>query len=219
MTTRQSVVSACVYANNGSLTFKIRHMSKTHSLFALILTFSFTSSLAQADSAYHAQLEANKQLALDFYNDLWNTNNTDKYELYMAETYVAHDIGDRKGITEPAIEQKNIADFFWANGDLKFTLDYQIAEGDLVATRWLWNYEPKTIFGKVLLGSTEIPIINVFRIVDGKIVELWNHRHDIDTSQTLRFTLQGLLIGLLIALIPTVIAIRLKRKLKRATTA
>lgn len=194
---------------------------KNHILFApLIFIFLFSASFlhSQKDSAYLAQLETNKKLALGFYHDLWGSNNTDQYAKYMADTYVAHDIGDRKGVTEPAIEQKKIADFFWENGDMEFTLDYQVAEGDLVATRWFGDYKPKTLLGKVFFGSKRIPIINVFRFKDGKIVELWNHRHDIDTPQTLKFTLQGLLIGLLIALIPLIWAIRLRRKLKRSTS-
>jgi len=160
--------------------------------------------------------ERNKELATGFYNDLWFTNNTDNYKKYMADTYVAHDIGDRKGVTEPAIEQKITADRFWENGRWDSKINYQIAEGDLVATRWEATYIPETLLGKVMYGSGTIPIINVFRFnEEGKIVELWNHRHDIDTNQTMKFTIKGLLIGLLIALIPTFIAFRLKRKLKR----
>jgi hypothetical protein len=41
------------------------------------------------------------------------------------------------------------------------------------------------------------PIINVFRFEDGKIVEVWNHRHDIDSFQTIRFKARGLAVGLL----------------------
>jgi len=86
-----------------------------------------------------------------------------------------------------------------------------------VATRWEATYKPSTFLGKVMYGAGTIPIINVFRINDeGKIVEIWNHRHDIDTPQTMKYTIQGLLIGLLIALFPTVIAFRLKRRLKAA---
>ncbi len=159
--------------------------------------------------------ERNKEIARNFYRDLWFTNNTDKYLDYVAEEYVVHDIGDRKDVTEQAIEQKNVADLFWNNGTWDSKINYQIAEGDLVATRWEATYEPNTLLGKVAFGAGTIPIINVFRMNDeGKIVEIWNHRHDIDTGQTLRFTIKGLLIGLLIALIPTVIAIRLKRRLK-----
>jgi predicted SnoaL-like aldol condensation-catalyzing enzyme len=162
-----------------------------------------------------SQIETNKEIARNFYQDLWFTNNTTKYAAYVADEYVVHDTWDRKGVTEPAIEQKNIADMFWENGELSGKIDYQVAEGDLVATRWHGSLKPKTLFGRVL-AMENLAIINVFRIKDGKIVEIWNHRHDIETNQTLKFVIQGLLIGLLIALIPTVIAFRLRKKLRSA---
>lgn len=175
-----------------------------------------TNTYSQKDSlSANNRLDRNKEIARDFYQDLWFTDNTDKYIEYVADEYVVHDIGDRKGVTEPAIEQKIIADRFWDNGTWDSKINYQIAEGDLVATRWEATYNPSTFLGKAVFGSGTIPIINVFRVnEEGKIVEIWNHRHDIDTPQTMRFTAKGLLIGLLIALIPTIIAFRLKRKLK-----
>jgi len=166
-----------------------------------------------------AQLEANKLVAMGFYQNLWATNNTDRYSDYVADRYVVHDIGDRKGVTEPAIEQKLIADQFWQGGEMDFELDYQIAEGDLVATRWTWHYEPETLLSRFMFGSTSIPIINVFRIEDGRIVEVWNHRHDIDTRMTNIFLFQGLVVGLLIALIPTVMVFRMRGRLKRLEAA
>jgi len=175
-----------------------------------------TSQPVGAQGLDAARLEENKRLARAFYEDLWFSRNTDKYQDYVAETYVVHDTGDRKGVTEPAVEQKNIADFFWANGELSGVIDYQIAEGDLVATRWRARLEPRTLLGRILLAEGELPIINVFRFRDGKIVEIWNHRHDIDTGQTLRFTLQGLAVGLGIALLPTAYALVLRRRLRRA---
>ncbi|QLE01729.1 ester cyclase [Galbibacter sp. BG1] len=183
-------------------------------LFLFLNCFGLASSQnAPYDSI--SQIEKNKKLVKGFYEDLWATDNTQNYSKYLADEYVVHDIGERKNVTEPAIEQKIIADRFWDNGTNKVTIDYQIAEGDLVATRWHMAYQPESFFGKVLFGSGSIPIINVFRIQNGKIVEIWNHRHDIDTNQTLRFTLKGLLIGLLIALIPTIWAFRMQKKLKR----
>ena len=182
-------------------------------LFFLILT-SQINGFGQQDSLdLKSKLEANKEIARNFYQDLWFTNNTDKYIDYVANEYVVHDIFDRKGVTEPAIEQKHIADMFWDQGTLSGKIDYQIAEGDLVATRWNASFKPNTFIGKIY-GMEELAIINVFRIKDGKIVEIWNHRHDIETNQTMRFVFQGLIIGLLIALIPTFIAFRLRRKLK-----
>jgi predicted SnoaL-like aldol condensation-catalyzing enzyme len=181
------------------------------SLLLFFLIINATLIHAQVD----ADLEENKKIAKRFYDDLWFTNNTDNYHLYVSDVYTVHDIGDRKGVVEPAIKQKKIADFFWSHGAIKPVYDFQIAEGDLVATRWIAFFEPETLFGKIFIGKEPVPIINVLRIKDGKIVEFWNHRHDIVTPQTLRFTAKGLVIGLIIALIPTIYAFRLRRKLKR----
>ena len=97
-------------------------------------------------------------------------------------------------------------------------IDFQIAENALVMTRWQWDYQPSTWLMSLAMigGRNPIPVVNVFRFADGKIVEIWNHRHDIDTGQTLRFTLQGLAIGLGIALLPTVYAVVLRRRLRSA---
>jgi len=172
---------------------------------------------AQNDSASldRTQEEINKEIARNFYEDLWFNNKTENYIKYVADEYVAHDIGDRKGIIEPAIEQKEIADMFWNEGTLSGKIDYQIADGDLVATRWHSRFEGNTLKGK-LFEMDDLPIINVFRFKDGKIVELWNHRHDIDINQTLMFTMKGLLIGLIIALIPTFFAFRYKKRWKKS---
>ncbi|WP_411768510.1 ester cyclase [Winogradskyella sp. A3E31] len=188
---------------------------KTIIQFFVILICTSIYCFSQTDSIQKITEERNKQLARNFYEDLWFNNRTDNYSKYMAEEYVAHDIGDRKDLVEPAIEQKYIADRFWNDGEMSGRIDYQIADGDLVATRWLWSMEGNSMMGK-LYETKNLPIINVFRFNDdGKIVEVWNHRHDIDTNQTLRFTIKGLLIGLLIALIPTIIAFRYKRRLKK----
>jgi len=187
-------------------------MKRTLLLF-LILTSQIDVYSQQDNIQLQSQLEINKEIARGFYQDLWFTNNTEKYTDYVADEYVVHDIFERKGVTELAIEQKNIADMFWKKGELHGEIDYQIAEGDLVATRLHVSLKPNTLFGKVF-EMEKLAIINVFRIKDGKIVEIWNHRHDIETNQTLRFVIKGLLIGLLIALIPTFIAFRLRRKLR-----
>ena len=156
----------------------------------------------------------NKAVARAFYEDLWFSNNTRKYSDYVAAQYIAHDIGDRKGVAEPAIEQKHIADFFWTHGDMDGSIDFQLADGDLVATRWTWRYSPKTWLGRVLHGRDDLPIINVFRFEHGKIVELWNHRHDIDTGMPIQFTLKGLLLGLAFGLVPLGWALTLRRRLR-----
>lgn len=190
-------------------------MLKTLSFLLILTSLTESSLLAQQTDSTRTREEINKEIALNFYRDLWDTNNTDRYSEYMADEYIANDIFERKGVMEPAIEQKIIADRFWENGEMDFTLDYQVAEGDLVATRWYWDYKPETLLGKIMYGDTRIAIINVLRLEDGKIVELWNHRHDIETNMTMMFTLKGLGIGLLLALIPSILAIRFGLRLKR----
>ncbi|MEM9403823.1 MAG: nuclear transport factor 2 family protein, partial [Pseudomonadota bacterium] len=181
----------------------------------LLCLLVFSEGLADASSPDTE--EQNKALARAFYEDLWFSKDTDRYDDYVADTYVIHDIGEDKGLTEAAKEQKEIADFFWANGNMSGEIDFQIADGDLVATRWRWQYEPTTFLGGLLKGRDDLPIINVFRFEDGKIVEIWNHRHDIDTGMTLRFTAKGFIYGSLVALIPLAWAISLRRRLRHSS--
>ena len=136
-------------------------------------------------SAEESVEERNKRLSREFYENLWFANNTDAYADYVAETYVVHDVGDRKNVTESAIAQKEIADLFHGFGNLTGEMVYQIAEGDMVANRWLISLDPNE--RAQAMGMTpvdNVPIINVFRFDEaGKIVEIWNHRHDVDLPQ------------------------------------
>lgn len=186
---------------------KLSHLSFAFIIFLISVSPAASQSSSAAQSrTLPEQLSAdslekrNKEIAKRFYQDLWFSKNTDRYNEYVAEEYVAHDIGVRKNITEPAIEQKRIADFLHSQGKMTGRIDYQIAEGDLVATRWQWEMEPTTILFRIMGGNRQIPIINVFRFKDGKIVEIWNHRHDIDAFHGNILFVKGLGIGLLIAL-------------------
>ncbi|MEM9315152.1 MAG: nuclear transport factor 2 family protein [Pseudomonadota bacterium] len=162
----------------------------------LMFFFQAAASSAQPDPGSDAIERRNKAIATDFYESLWFSNNTDRYADFFHDDYVVHDTGERKGVTEPAIEQKLIADFFHENGVMTGEVDYQIADGDLVATRWSWRFEPTSLMFKAMGGRNEIPIINVFRFdSEGKIVEIWNHRHDIDTGAANVKLLKGLAIG------------------------
>lgn len=174
------------------------------------------SALNNGQTAFDSLEQKNKELARAFYEDLWFSKNTDRYKEYIADEYVVHDIGDRKNVTEPAIEQKGIADFLHSQGEMTGSIDYQIAEGDLVATRWQWKMEPTSILFRIMGGSRQVPIINVFRFQDGKIVEIWNHRHDIDAFHGNIPFIKGLGIGLLFALFGWGIAFFQWRKKKAA---
>jgi len=78
-------------------------MKRTLLLF-LLLTLQIDVFSQQDGLNLKSQIETNKEIARNFYQDLWFTNNTEKYKNYVADEYVVHDIFERKGLTEPAIE-------------------------------------------------------------------------------------------------------------------
>lgn len=203
-------------------------MSICHAVVAFVLLASAGTVLAQdppdpvspappaSAAAGESLQERNKAIARAFYQDLWFSDNTDRYHHYVAPTYVVHDIGDDKNLTEPAIKQKEIADFLHANGTMGGSIDFQIAEGDLVATRWQWRFQPTSLMFRLLGGREQIPIVNVLRFRDGKIVEFWNHRHDIDTARgNLPFAI-GFGFGALLVLLVWAVTALVRRRRRRA---
>lgn len=162
--------------------------------------------------------EANKAIARRFYENVWFANNPEVVNELVAPEYVVHDIGGLEGVREPASAQAGIADFFWQNGTMGGRIDFQIAQGDLVATRWQWEYAPRAWWMKATMlgGRSPIPVINVFRIQDGRIVEIWNHRHDIDIGFRANVLLaKGFLSGLAFALVASL----LRRMWRRRTAS
>ncbi len=145
-----------------------------------VMMTALLSSTVVGDDADIA--ERNKAIARAFYENLWFSDNTDRYVEYVADTYVVHDIGPNKGLVETAVTQKEIADRFHGFGKLSGEIDYQIAEGDKVATRWFISLEPNEAAKEVGMTAVDgVAIINVFRFDEaGKIVEIWNHRHDVE---------------------------------------
>ena len=175
--------------------------------------------LAQVSASAQSE-EVNKALARRFYEEVWFSRNPAAVDELVAPEYVVHDIGDRKAVREPASEQKRIADLFWQNGEMSGRIDFQIAEGDLVATRWQWDYRPQRPLMKLTMigGRNPIPIINIFRFKDGKIVEIWNHRHDIDVGFAANILrVQGFAAGVLSALLAA-FGIRIRRRRRRGRT-
>jgi hypothetical protein len=65
-------------------------------------------------------------------------------------------------------------------------------------------------------GRNPIPIVNVFRFKDGKIVEIWNHRHDIDVGFASNFLrAQGFAVGVLSSVV-VALGLRIWRRRRRA---
>src|SRR6266498_4944915 len=81
-------------------------------------------------------LEQNKAVIRRFYEEVWNQGHLDVADEIFAPNYVRHDL--RPGTAPPGPEgQKIIANLFRsAFPDLHMTIEFLVAEGDLVVARW-----------------------------------------------------------------------------------
>jgi steroid delta-isomerase-like uncharacterized protein len=124
---------------------------------------------------------ANKALVRRFYEEVWNRGNTDFALEVFRDDYVRHDL--RRSQAEPgAAGQATIArDFRQAFPDLSFKVEMTIAEGDLVACRWTASGTHLGPWGAIAPTGKSVHFsgVNIFRLRDGKVVEIWNHRDDL----------------------------------------
>ena len=132
-------------------------------------------------------IQQHKALIRRFYEEVWSKGNLDAAEDIFADNYVRHDLRPGNPATGPEGQKRIAADFRAAFPDLHMTIDLMIAEGDMVVARWTtegtntgpWGTVPPT--GKRARFSG----VNIFRIQNGKVVELWNHRDDLGVMQQL----------------------------------
>ncbi|HWQ13187.1 MAG TPA: ester cyclase [Roseiflexaceae bacterium] len=119
--------------------------------------------------------EANKALAREFFEAVWNQHNPGAADTYFAADYVDHNLvlpGQPQGVAGArAVFESFIAAF----PDVHFTIDTQLAEGDMVATRWTatgTNSGP--LMGMPPSGKPiTVTGIDIVRIAGGKIAERW----------------------------------------------
>jgi glyoxylase-like metal-dependent hydrolase (beta-lactamase superfamily II)/predicted SnoaL-like aldol condensation-catalyzing enzyme len=109
-------------------------------------------------------LEANKQLGAEIYDEVINNRNTDALLDYAAPGAVEHRReGDVTYATPEDFVAATTADLEGIPPDMQVTIDYQIAEGDQVLNHLIVEAADEGI---------SVSGFSVFRIVDGKIVEL-----------------------------------------------
>ena len=131
--------------------------------------------------------QQNKALIRRFYEEVWGRGNLDVvYEVFAAD-YTRHDLRPGNPLPGPDGQKKTAADFRAAFPDLQVTVDLLIAEDDMVVVRVTnegtntgpWGGTPPT--GKHARFSG----VNIFRLENGKVVEIWNHRDDLGVMQQL----------------------------------
>ena len=123
-------------------------------------------------------LDQTKQFVRQHFEDFVNKRNASIIQRNMTPDFYDHN-GPGNKPTDRNGDEKMMVEMYKAMPDLHVTIDDMIAEGDKVALRWTTR---GTEHGSVQtpLGVTpateraiDIPGINIFRIVNGKIAEEW----------------------------------------------
>ncbi len=131
--------------------------------------------------------EQNKAIVRRFYEEAWGQGNLAVVDEIFADDYARHDLRPGNPLSGPAGMKKIAADFRAAFPDLQFTIDLMVAEGEMVVARWMmegtntgpWGDIPPTGKRAQFFG------VNIFRLTQGQVVEIWNHRDDLGLMQQL----------------------------------
>ena len=147
---------------------------------ALLLLFTSVSIIAQENS----DLENNKDLIQAYTNDFINQQNIAAFGKFFATDLIFHN-------TDGAVNYEQQKEFlqavFIAFPDLHETSDVLVAEGDQVARVYTAKGTFKDEFMGILPTGKQIVVkgIQVFRIVDGRIAEVWSSSDDLGMMQQL----------------------------------
>jgi len=149
-------------------------------IIALLLLFTSSSILAQKNK----NLEKNKDFLNVYTEDFWNDHNIDAFDKYFTSDYAYHSgEGDLNREQYKGLCQA----YFTAFPDLHITTDDLIAEGDKITKIWTANGTHKgDLMGIPATGKPiNIKGIEVFRLADGKIAELWSSMDNLGMLQQL----------------------------------
>jgi len=160
-----------------------RTLSHLGGLLVIVLLFTAACQPIQPTNARAGEVtntrQANQAVVQRFYDEVFTQKNMPVLDEIFAENFVAHDLdvgGELPGGGLP----ETLAAF----PDVKATINQWVVEGDLVVAYTTYNGTHQGEFlgvaptGKAVTWS----IIDIWRVKNGKIVELW---HDIPNGDIL----------------------------------
>ena len=154
-------------------------------IFVLSLIGLFAGSVVTAhqDATPTSDLEANKALARRFHDEIFEQGNLAAADEIVAPDFVWYSPPDQ---TDPTIGPEPVKEA--ATGfrefipDVVLTDDDVIAEGDRVMIRWTATGTAQTETGPVPVSFTGV---DIFRIEDGRLAELWQLIDDVGLEEQL----------------------------------
>lgn len=100
---------------------------------------------------------------------VWNERNIDLAEELLGNTVIRHEVGKARTLTHAEAVQR-VVDMWQAAESLRFDLNIVIEGDDGEHVAIVYDSTIKTKDGT----ETNIASMEVFRVVDGKITEVWN---------------------------------------------
>ncbi len=129
-----------------------------------------------------SEQEMNKALIRRFYEEVWNRGNLAVADVVFAKDYVRHDpSGGGPPTPGPEGQRQIAAGIRKAFPDLVMTVDFVVAERDMVVARWTIKGTHKGDMPLAKASGKPVTFsgVNAYRFVKGQVVELWNHRDDL----------------------------------------
>jgi len=128
--------------------------------------------------------EKNKEFIAAYTEDFWNIQNIAAFEKYYATGFIEHHAsGDQNFEQTKGLCQAYLTAF----PDLHITTDLLVAEGDKVTKVWTANCTHRGDFMGIKATGKLVVVkgIEVFRIADGKIQEIWASMDNLGMLQQL----------------------------------
>ena len=121
--------------------------------------------------------QENKALVRRAFEEGWNTGNLEVFDETPAPDHVLHDPSLPEDVVGLDGMKGFASEFLRAFPDLRFSIEDQVAEGDMVATRWTSSATHEgELMGIAPTGNrTGVSGVTVSRVSGGKIVEDWNN--------------------------------------------
>jgi predicted ester cyclase len=129
--------------------------------------------------------EENKAIFRHYVEEVSNEGNLDLVD-EIFDRYISHQSDGRTEERGPEDVKRFIGEFRQAFPDFRSTIEYQVAEGDMVVTRWRASGTHQGEFRGIAPTGKPVAItgIGIFRFSDeGKVMESWDNLDELGMMQ------------------------------------
>ena len=135
----------------------------------------------------------NKQLILQFYEEVWGEGDLEFAKEVFSENYVRHDVRPGNPAAGPLGQMQIAGDFRSAFPDLQIHIDLVFGDEEYIAARWTITGTHTGQWGNIQPTNKKASFsgVNLFRFENGKVAEIWNHRDDLGLMQQLGIDVYG----------------------------